>query len=70
MIDFGIVLAVEALAPDDKKNGADKSEPADWLFFYNFNFAPQVVSRYYPIGTKQNVNKNDKKLHTGDFGGR
>ena len=32
-----------------------------------FFFTPEEVSRSYPIGTKQNVNKTDRKLHQGIF---
>ena len=36
--EFRVVLAVEPLA--DKKNGMGKSEPADQLLFFFFNFTP------------------------------
>ena len=36
MLELGVVLAVEPPALADKKNGAEKSEPADRLFFFKF----------------------------------
>ena len=57
-----VVLAVEPPALAGGKIGMGKSEPADELSVF-LNFAHQEVSRSYPIGTKQNVNKNDRKLH-------
>ena len=57
-----VVLAVEPPALAGRKKGMGKSEPADEIRVF-FNFAHQEVSRSYPIGTKQNVNKNDRKLH-------
>ena len=45
-----------------KKNGTRKSEPADELSFF-FLFRPLRDFKYYLIGTKKNVTKNDRKLH-------
>ena len=63
LCEFRVVLAVEPPALAGKNNGMGKSEPADQFFF----FTPRAVSRCYPIGTKQNVNKNDRKLHKEIF---
>ena len=38
LCEFGVVLAVEAPALADKRNGTRKSEPADELSFF-FDFA-------------------------------
>ena len=63
------VLAVEPPALAGKKNGAEKSEPANRLFFFLISSPPPPPSpkrcqdHGYPIGKKQNVNRNDRKLH-------
>ena len=50
-------MAVEPQALAGKKNGTRKSEPADELS------SPLKRFQVLLIGTKKNVNKNDRKLH-------
>ena len=66
LCQFRVVLAVELAG---RKKGMGKREPADQFvcLFVCLFFTPQQVSRSYPIGTKQNVNKNDRKLHEEIF---
>ena len=49
-----------------KKNGTRKSEPADELSFFFFNSSLRGF-KYYLIGAKKDVNKNDRKLHEEIF---
>ena len=60
MCEFRAVLAVEPPALADRKNGTRKSEPATSLV--SFLISPLRGFKYYLIGTKKNVNKNDRKM--------
>ena len=71
LCEFRVVLAVEPPALAGRKKGMGKSEPADqFVSLFVCFFTPLQVSRSYPIGAKQNVNKNDRKLHEENFCGR
>ena len=61
MCEFRVVLVVEPPALAGKKNGAEKSKPADEISFLFFKF------KYYLIGIKKDVNKNDRMLHEEIF---
>ena len=65
LFEFRAVLAVEPPALADKKNGTRKSEPATSLV--SFLISPLRGFKYYLIGTKKNVNKNDRMLHEEIF---
>ena len=66
MCEVGVVLEVELPTLAGKKNGTRKSEPADELSFI-FKFRPLRGFKYYLIGTRKNVNKNDRMLHEEIF---
>ena len=57
--EFRVVLAVEPPALAGRKKGMGKSKPADKFFF--FLISPHKRQ------TKQNVNKNNRKLHEEIF---
>ena len=61
-----VVLAVEPPALAGEKNGTRKSEPADELSFF-FLIRPLRGFKYYLIGIKKDVNKNDRMLHEEIF---
>ena len=66
MCEFRVVLAVEPPALAGKKNGTRKSEPADELSLF-FLIRPLRGFKYYLIGTKKDVHKNDRMLHEEIF---
>ena len=66
MCEFRVVLAVEPPALAGEKNGTRKSEPADERSLF-FLIRPLTGFKYYLIGTKKDVNKNDRMLHEEIF---
>ena len=66
MCEFRVVLAVEPPALAGEKNGTRKSEPADERSLF-FLIRPLRGFKYHLIGTKKDVNKNDRKLHEEIF---
>ena len=65
LCEFRVVLAVEPPALAGEKNGTRKSEPATSLV--SFLISPLRGFKYHLMGTKKNVNKNDRMLHEEIF---
>ena len=66
MCEFRVVLAVEPQPLAGEKNGTRKSEPADERSLF-FLIRPLTGFKYYLIGTKKDVNKNDRMLYEEIF---
>ena len=67
MCEFRVVLGVEPPALAGEKNGTRKSEPADELSLFFFLIRPLRGFKYYLIGIKKDVNKNDRMLQEEIF---
>ena len=67
MCEFRVVLAVEPPPLAGEKNGMRKREPADERSLFFFLIRPLRGFKYHLIGTKKDVNNNDRMLHEEIF---